>query len=86
MGSRWKSDLAASPDFVKIAEQDEISNYIKPSVVHTVGEVKIISVMAMTLDRRTCIEAVKCSLFEMRFSKMVETPNASRINMDRIII
>ena len=36
MGTRWKTDLSASPDFVRIDEQDEISNYIKPSVVHSV--------------------------------------------------
>ena len=45
MGISWKSDLSASPDFVKIAEQDEISNYIRPSVVHTVGDTKIYPVV-----------------------------------------
>ncbi|MEE4603915.1 MAG: hypothetical protein V2J65_21715 [Desulfobacteraceae bacterium] len=45
MGIRWKSDLSASPDFVKISEQDEISNYIKPSVIHTVGDIKIYPVV-----------------------------------------
>lgn len=45
MGIRWKSDLAASPDFVKISDQDQISNYIKPSVVHTVGDIEIYPVV-----------------------------------------
>ena len=26
MGTMWKTDLSASPDFVKIDEQDQISN------------------------------------------------------------
>ncbi len=45
MGIRWKSDLSASPDFVRIDEEGEISNYIKPSVVHTVGDIKIYPVV-----------------------------------------
>jgi len=28
MGTMWKTDLSASPDFVKIDEQDQISNYV----------------------------------------------------------
>lgn len=45
MGTMWKTDLSASPDFVKIDEQDQISNYIRPSVVHTVGDIKIYPVV-----------------------------------------
>jgi hypothetical protein len=45
MGTRWKTDLSASPDFVKIDEHDEISNYIKPSAVHTVGDIRIYPVI-----------------------------------------
>jgi hypothetical protein len=45
MGIRWKSDLSASPDFVRIDEEGEISNYIKPSVAHTVGDIKIYPVV-----------------------------------------
>ena len=28
MGTMWKTDVSASPDFVKIDEQDQISNYV----------------------------------------------------------
>lgn len=45
MGTMWKADLSASPDFVKIDEQNEISNYVRPSVVHTVGDIKIYPVI-----------------------------------------
>ena len=45
MGTRWKTELSASPDFVKIDEQDQISNYIRPSVVHTVGDIEIYPVI-----------------------------------------
>lgn len=45
MGIPWKTDLSASPDFVKIQEADNISNFIKPSVIHTVGEVKVYPVV-----------------------------------------
>ena len=41
MGIQWRADLSASPDFVKIDEQNGIQNYIRPSVIHTVGDVKI---------------------------------------------
>ena len=45
MGIPWKNDLSASPDFVKIDQEGEISNFIKPSVIHTVGDVKIYPVV-----------------------------------------
>jgi hypothetical protein len=45
MGTPWKTDLSASPDFVRINEEGDISNYIRPSVVHTVGDVKIYPVV-----------------------------------------
>ena len=45
MGVRWKSDLSASPDFVKIDEEGQISNYIRPSLIHTVGDVKVYPVV-----------------------------------------
>ena len=45
MGTRWKTDLSASPDFVKIDEQDQISNYVRPSAVHTVGDIEIYPVV-----------------------------------------
>ena len=45
MGIPWKTDLSASPDFVRIDQESEISNFIKPSVIHTVGDVKIYPVV-----------------------------------------
>lgn len=45
MGLRWKNDLSASPDFVKIDEEGQISNYIRPSLIHTVGDVKVYPVV-----------------------------------------
>ena len=45
MGIPWKTDLSVSPDFVKIDQEDDISNFIKPSVIHTVGDVKIYPVV-----------------------------------------
>ena len=45
MGIKWQSDLSASPDFVRISVQDQISNFIKPSVIHTAGDVKIYPVV-----------------------------------------
>lgn len=41
----WKTDLSASADFVKIDQEGDISNFIKPSVIHTVGDVKIYPVV-----------------------------------------
>ena len=45
MGIQWRTDLSASPDFVKIDEQTGIQNHIRPSVIHTVGDVKIYPVI-----------------------------------------
>lgn len=45
MGIPWKTDLSGSADFVKIDQEGEISNFIKPSVIHTVGDVKIYPVV-----------------------------------------
>jgi hypothetical protein len=45
MGILWRTDLSASPDFVKISEDDNISNFIKPSMIHTVGDVKVYPVV-----------------------------------------
>ena len=45
MGIQWRTDLSASPDFVKIDEQNGIQNHIRPSVIHTVGDVKIYPVI-----------------------------------------
>jgi hypothetical protein len=45
MGIQWRTDLSASSDFVKIRDEGNISNFIKPSVIHTVGEVKIYPVV-----------------------------------------
>lgn len=41
MGIQWRTDLSALPDFVKINEQNGIQNFIRPSVLHTVGDIKI---------------------------------------------
>ena len=45
MGIAWKTDLSASPDFVRIDQEGEISNFVKPSVKHTVGNVEIYPVV-----------------------------------------
>jgi len=45
MGIPWKTDLSASADFVRIDQEGEFSNFIKPSVMHTVGDVKIYPVV-----------------------------------------
>jgi hypothetical protein len=45
MGIPWKTDLSVSPDFVKIDQEGDISNFVKPSVIHTVGDVKIYPVV-----------------------------------------
>ena len=45
MGMQWRTDLSASSDFVKIRDAGSISSYIKPSVIHTVGDVKIYPVV-----------------------------------------
>ncbi len=45
MGLAWKTDLSVSPEFVKIDQEGDISNFIKPSVIHTVGDVKIYPVV-----------------------------------------
>jgi hypothetical protein len=45
MGIPWRTDLSASADFVKISAEGNISNFIKPAVIHTVGDVKIYPVV-----------------------------------------
>jgi hypothetical protein len=45
MGILWRTDLSASADFVKISEDGNVSNFIKPSVIHTVGDVKVYPVV-----------------------------------------
>jgi len=41
MGIPWRADLSALSDFVKIDERNGIQNYIRPSIIHTVGDIKI---------------------------------------------
>ena len=45
MGIPWKTDLSASSDFVRIDAEGGISNFIKPAVIHTIGDVKIYPVV-----------------------------------------
>ena len=45
LGLKWRTDLSASPDFVKIDEQNGVRNYIRPSVIHSVGDIDIFPVI-----------------------------------------
>jgi hypothetical protein len=45
LGLPWRADLSASPDFVKIDEQNGVQNFIRPSVIHAVGDVDIFPVI-----------------------------------------
>ena len=45
MGLQWRTDLSSSPDFVKIDEQNGVQNFIRPSVVHSVGDINIFPVI-----------------------------------------
>jgi hypothetical protein len=45
MGLQWRTDLSASPEFVKIDEQNGVQNFIRPSVVHSVGDTNIFPVI-----------------------------------------
>jgi hypothetical protein len=40
MGIQWRADLYPLSDFVKIDEQNGIQNYIRPSIIQTVGDIK----------------------------------------------
>ena len=45
LGLPWRADLSASPDSVKIDEQNGVQNFIRPSVIHAVGDVDIFPVI-----------------------------------------
>lgn len=45
LGLAWRTDLSASPAFVKIDEQNGVRNYIRPSVIHSIGDIDIFPVI-----------------------------------------
>ena len=45
LGLKWRTNLSASPDFVKIDEQNGVWNYIRPSVIHSIGDIDIFPVI-----------------------------------------
>ena len=41
LGLQWRTDLSASPNSVQIDEHNGLKNFIRPSVIHTIGDVNI---------------------------------------------
>ena len=50
LGLKWLTDLSASPDFVKIDEQHGVQNFIRPSVIHSVGGIDIFPVIYSSFE------------------------------------
>ena len=45
LGLKWRTDLSVSADFIKIDEQNGVQNFIRPSVIHSVGDIDIFPVI-----------------------------------------